>query len=92
MVSVINLFVTCTQRKSREIPPELRFRFLPAYETLEDLSEAWIDRLQERKGELIHASELYAGDHWQVVRSLKNSTSNSPLDLRTNLQHSLFPF
>ncbi len=82
MINVINLFVTCTQRKSREISSELRFRFLPAYETLEDLSVAWIDRLQERKGELVHASELYAGDHWQVVRSIKNATNNSPLDLR----------
>ncbi|HEY0969819.1 MAG TPA: hypothetical protein VGE02_02455 [Gemmatimonadales bacterium] len=63
----IHVVVTCTDRKTRE--PAVRARSLPRGGLAARLS-AWQDALAASTLDAIPAESLYAGDHWQVVRSL----------------------
>ena len=74
----INVVVTCTDRKRRSHPPELRARVLPPMDPAARVA-AWVKRLEasmrrddeSRSPKALPAEALYAGDHWAVVRTLQ---------------------
>jgi hypothetical protein len=72
----IHIIVTCTKRKTHPVDPKLMVRSL-AKDTIENRSEAWIDRLSSMWGLKIPAGDLYAGDHWKVVQSLIPAAASS---------------
>jgi hypothetical protein len=65
----VNVVVTCTKRKTRPAAPERRLRSVAA-ESPERRAEIWIERLCNSDDNSVTASELYAGDHWSIARSL----------------------
>jgi hypothetical protein len=65
----INLVVTCTKRKTRTPLPELLLRSVPG-KAPEARAARWIKRLTSCHDEAVPVEDLYAGDHWSVVRSL----------------------
>jgi hypothetical protein len=65
---VINLVVTCTNRKSSSPPAGLQARNLSGTST-DARARAWSKRLSLQVNG-IRASEVYQGDHWSVVRSI----------------------
>lgn len=65
----IHVIVTCTQRKSRPVPPELHLRHIPQVEPVGRCRQ-WRRRLADSPTARLTATELYAGEHWQVARSL----------------------
>lgn len=75
----INIIVTCTKRKRLPPSPELMLRNIKA----DDMSEGfatWVERLSASKSKTLTARELYAGDHWSVVKTLERIASSSGLD------------
>jgi hypothetical protein len=69
LASSLTVLVTCTKRKTRDIPTRLMVRSLPAG-TIEQRSEEWINRLSDFGRDRVPAVDLYSGDHWSVARSL----------------------
>lgn len=65
----IHVVTTCTDRKMRAVSTELRARALPIHDLAARL-RAWTERLDMEAESSLPALELYAGDHWQVVRSM----------------------
>jgi hypothetical protein len=82
MSNVINLFVTCAQRKKYPVVSEMKLSSFPSFDTIEDLSTAWIERLLNQRIGMVKAGNLYSGDQWYVIRSLKAQTDNSPTILK----------
>ncbi len=68
---VINLVVTCTNRKSSAPPPALQARNLRGASTAVR-AKAWSKRLSGQVNG-VPADEVYQGDHWSVVRSIATS-------------------
>src|SRR5262245_35571216 len=73
--SHLHIVVTCANRKRHDVPTELRLRDIRE-RTAEMRFGAWQDRLESSHAERYPAIELYAGEHWSVVREL---TGSSPL-------------
>ena len=69
MVSEINIIVTCTKRKTVDIPDELRLRQIPKV-PVEKKVELWRERLRSNAASTTTARQLYCGDHWSIVRSI----------------------
>ena len=67
--SSVNVIVTCTNRKRAPVPDALRIRSL-GRGTLPARAIAWTKRLSRSHSVKLLASELYAGEHWSVVRRL----------------------
>jgi len=65
----IHIIASCTQGKTRHVPPEFRLRDIAGGSLLERLS-VWTSRLQQGGGDRIGAIDLYKGPHWAVVREL----------------------
>lgn len=72
----VNLVVTCTKRKTRTPIPGLRLGEVAA-ESAEARAELWAERLRTATGDRIPAFDLYAGDHWSVVRSIPRTGARS---------------
>lgn len=66
MVAALNLVVTCTERKKSVPPAALQVRNLGSRSRL----ATWISRLENEQVAPVRAFDLYAGDHWSVVRGL----------------------
>lgn len=64
----INLVVTCTKRKRRAVPRRLQLRSVPRLPSAAARAARWLERLQHSAEPLTPAADLYAGDHWQLVR------------------------
>jgi hypothetical protein len=77
----IHVVVTCTDRKTIRPRVETSARNLPGG-TLADRLSAWTSAFDQADIERIPAERLYAGDHWQVARSL-SSSAPSGLSVRT---------
>ena len=77
----VNLVVSCTKRKTREAREAFRLRNLPAA-NVEDRAAEWIRCLRAERTRLVPAAELYAGDHWKVVRAIAASGASAGLPLR----------
>jgi len=65
----VNLVVTCTKDKHAPIDPACRIRDLPPG-PIEKRMEQWADRMRDRQFDRVSVRDLYAGDHWSVVRSI----------------------
>lgn len=68
---VVHIILTCTKRKTRPPAPGLELRQVLGA-TPEARAAAWIERLRSHQGDRLPISDLYAGDHWQVGRSLQD--------------------
>src|SRR6266542_4235262 len=66
----VHLVVACANRKTQPVPSSLRLRHIvgagPA-----GRAAAWIDQLERSTEPTVPARQLYAGEHWQVVRGLE---------------------
>lgn len=72
MKDTLNVIVTCTKDKRASIAPSRRMRSLPIARLRERVAE-WRRRLAGPKSERVTAEDLYAGDHWSVVRGFQSS-------------------
>jgi hypothetical protein len=70
----VHLVVTCANRKTRPIPSTLRLRHIRRRAPAARAS-AWIDQLEGSREPTLPARDLYAGEHWQVVRDLEQTAA-----------------
>lgn len=68
---VINLVLTCTNRKATVAPAPFQARSLRGT-SIASRARTWSDRLSERN-DGVPAATLYKGDHWSVVQSIASS-------------------
>jgi len=64
----LDVIVTCTDRKTRPAPDELAVRSHPLG-SLQSRMKAWTAALESSHVDAVRAEQLYAGDHWQVIRT-----------------------
>jgi hypothetical protein len=73
----VHVVVTCTNRKKRPVPAQLQLGSLPSG-SIARRAEIWIRRLCEDANEpTVAARNLYAGEHWTIVRTLPDLSSNT---------------
>jgi hypothetical protein len=60
--------VTCTSKKSATPPSALTLRTVQG-DSPSARADAWLKRLRAATTPAVPATELYAGDHWQVARA-----------------------
>jgi hypothetical protein len=73
----IHIIVTCTNRKTRAVPPALRLDNVPGNETAR-LAREWVSRLAGQGcAPSVAAQDLYAGEHWMIARGLSGRDRNS---------------
>lgn len=77
----VNVIVSCTNRKKAVAPRALRARTLRAKSLTKRLDE-WVRRRATHGVEDRPATEVYAGDHWQVVQAIPRVAADSGLDVR----------
>ena len=77
----VQLLVTCSKRKTRPPVPALMLRSV-GHQTVAGRMGVWLERLRRPQVETIRVEELYAGDHWSVVRSIARSTPSTGLRIR----------
>jgi hypothetical protein len=66
--ATVHVIVTCSNRKSRPIPPHLQLGDVTGHSATQR-GHKWISRLaQTGDVPLLAALELYAGEHWSVAR------------------------
>lgn len=65
----VNLIVTCTKRKALAIPRNFRLGSISGH-SLQHRAKLWIQRLSAATEPTTTAEKLYAGDQWQIARSL----------------------
>lgn len=75
----VHLVVTCTDRKTRDVPEAMQLRSV-RWGSIERRCEEWIDRVKQATGATCSAQELYAGDHWTVARKLPEVARTAHLD------------
>ena len=78
---VLNLVVTCSDRKTRPVPRSRMLRSVRGH-NIDDRITRWIETLDDCSEESLPALELYAGDHWTVVKSLEGVAIARGLDPR----------
>ena len=81
MGRAVHIVVTCTNRKTRAVPPGLRLRELKATNATDRAAE-WAARLEIHPAPKAPAVDLYSGDHWYVARSLRAVGAEHGLDAR----------
>lgn len=79
--STLHVVVTCKSRKTRPISDELRVANVPSL-SLDSRVQAWTESLETSGEESVIAGDLYAGEHWKVVRGLASSVGD---DLRVKV-------
>lgn len=79
-MSEINVVVTCTKRKTRAVSSSLRFRAVKGRK-FADRAEDWIGRLTTIEAPRLPARDLYAGDQWQIAKSLPGESSTGAVQL-----------
>jgi hypothetical protein len=73
-MAIVNVVVTCTKRKTRPAPSQLRLRSVKA-KSIDDRVTDWILRLKKIKTSTVTASSLYSGDQWQIAHSLPDAVT-----------------
>jgi hypothetical protein len=76
--STVNIVVTCTNRKTQPVVPNLMLRAVKAT-SIQERGEVWLNRLRSCNAQQLKAEQLYSGDHWSVVRSLASVAHASGL-------------
>ena len=72
MVDTVNVIVTCTKDKRFVVEPDCELRTLGKGPMSNRIRE-WQRRLSGRNRERVKVDQLYAGDHWSVVQSLRST-------------------
>lgn len=67
--TAVHIIVTCSNRKSQAVPDQLRIGELRE-RALSQRFATWTQRLSANIGAEYPATDLYAGEHWQVARTL----------------------
>jgi hypothetical protein len=80
VTGIVNVVVTCTKRKSREVPERMMLRNVSAA-TVPGRVHRWVKRLKDSPLEAVPVRELYSGDHWSIARDLEG-LSNSFRQIR----------
>jgi hypothetical protein len=75
----VHLVVACTNRKTRPVPSPLRLRHVVGVSPAARAA-AWVGRLEQSIEPTLPARELYAGEHWQLVRGLEATAAAAGLD------------
>lgn len=75
----VHLVVTCANRKTRPVPSPLRLRHIRR-RTPAARATAWVDQLEGSQEPTLPARDLYAGEHWQVVRDLEQTSAAAGLN------------
>lgn len=65
----LHVVVSCKSRKTRPVRAELRIANVPSV-PLDERVQTWIRLLEASDDESVIAGDLYAGEHWKIVRSL----------------------
>ena len=76
----VHLIVACANRKTQPVPEPLRLRHITASSPTGERAARWIDQLERSTEPTVPARQLYAGEHWQVVRSLEPTAAAAGLD------------
>src|SRR5262245_32875137 len=69
MKPVLQIIVSCTNRKTASVPEPLRLRSVPTGSSNSRVSE-WCRRLERHRGPTVAAERLYAGEYWTVAKEL----------------------
>lgn len=77
----LHIIASCTDRKHAAVPEPLRLRAVEGG-SVEARARAWWGRLQGHPVRRWAAEELYAGDHWHVVRGLPAEAARAGLVAR----------
>ena len=80
MGRLVHVLVTCANRKTVEPASPLTLRTVPR-SLVSARCKAWIRRLKAAATAPVPAEDLYAGDHWQVVRSLRTLVQGDNLSV-----------
>lgn len=72
----LHIVVTCANRKRLAVPAALHLRRTPG-SRIAHRAERWIDRIATATTETVPAGALYAGEHWDVARSLPAAAASS---------------
>jgi hypothetical protein len=75
----VHLVVTCANRKTRPIPSPLRLRQIAGLPPAARAT-AWVDQLEGSPEPTLPARNLYAGEHWHVVRGLEQTATAAGLN------------
>jgi hypothetical protein len=78
VTDVVHIIASCTERKRLPVPKRLRLRNVRA-RSVDARAAAWWAQLQEFDGTKVSALDLYAGDHWAIVRDLPRVAERSNL-------------
>jgi len=71
---MVNVFVTCTARKTAAVPATLRMRNVRG-RRVEERFEEWAARIVAGRADSgVRAMDLYAGNAWSVVRRISTAT------------------
>lgn len=70
MSRVIHIIASCTDRKHEKVPGDLHLRSIGGGADVGLRAARWWARLTEHRHPTVVAQELYAGDHWRVVKEL----------------------
>jgi hypothetical protein len=77
----VNVVASCTDKKTLQVPPELRLSRVPAGKVA-TRAAAWCQRLARSETLERPAVDLYGGQHWSVVRSLPVDGAKAGLDVQ----------
>lgn len=69
-----HIVVTCSNRKTEQVPDELRLGNLPRSNPGQRFA-TWINRIGDYPVAQVPAINLYAGEHWQIARTLPDLVS-----------------
>jgi len=69
MSDTVLILASCTERKRLPTPKTLRLRSI-RHRDARERAALWWRRLSHHRGEVVAATDLYAGGHWSVVRRL----------------------
>lgn len=68
--AIVNVVVTCTNRKSRPVPSHLCLADVPGRDGMTRAGD-WVARLSRQESEPgLPARDLYCGEHWAIARAL----------------------
>jgi hypothetical protein len=75
----VHLVVACANRKTQPVPSALRLRHVIGASPA-GRAATWVEQLERSAEPTVPARELYAGEHWQVVRELEPTATAAGLD------------
>ena len=71
----LNIIVACVANKSTPPPKELQFRGIDL-DTIPNMADKWINKLQLSSSPLIKANQLYSGAAWNTIKQAKIISDN----------------